>query len=159
MIVRRTVAEASAATALFAGPVMAGAEATGVFHEATRPFMVYVLSACITIVGAMFTALMWFIKREHESITGGIKGVSSALREHTQTLQTLAVSTERGFAELRGEVARRMLIEEHGRSAARIHEKMNKLGRTVAFLTGKLGLQAEESGALKTSEEEDEPAT
>lgn len=154
-VIRKTIAEATAATAMLTGPAMAGAEASGVFQDSSRPTMVYFLSAAITIVGAMFTALMWFIKREHESITGGIKGISNALRDHTHALQTMNVNTERNFAELRGEVAQRLLIKEHGRSSARIHEKVNKLGRTLAFLSGKLGLPPEETGALITSEDED----
>ncbi len=153
--VRATVAKATAAAAVFAGPVMAGAEATGALHETTRPFMVYVLSAAITIVGAMFTALMWFIKREHESITGGIKSVKQAVDNHTTTLAAHTISTERSFAELRGEVARRMLIEEHGRSSARLHEKVNKLGRTVAFLTGKLGMPPADSEASPAERDEE----
>jgi hypothetical protein len=137
---------------------MAGAEASGVFQDSSRPTMVYFLSAAITIVGAMFTALMWFIKREHESITGGIKGISTAMRDHTAALQTMSLNSERNFAELRGEIAQRLLIKEHGRSSARIHEKVNKLGRTLAFLSGKLGLPPEETGALVTSEDEDPTA-
>ncbi len=151
MSARETLAQASAATATFAGPVLAAAEASGVMHEASRPFVVYVLSAGLTLVGGMFTILMWFIKREHSTITGGIDGVKKSVQETNIHVQAMAINVERGFAEMRGEMARRMLIEEHGRSSARIHEKVNKLGRTVAFLTGKLGLPPEDSN----SEEED----
>lgn len=151
MSARETLAQASAATAAFAGPVLAGAEASGIMRDASRPFIVYALSAVLTLVGAMFTVLMWFIKREHSAITGGIDGLKKALQEHNVTVSAMSINIERGFAEMRGEVARRMLIEEHGRSSARVHEKVNKLGRTVAFLTGKLGLPPEDSH----SEEDD----
>lgn len=157
--IRAQVAKATAGAALFAGPVMAGAEASGALHETTRPFMVYLLSAAITIVGAMFTALMWFIKREHESITGGIKSVKVALDNHATQVQALMISTERGFAQLQGEVSKRLLITEHGRSSGALHEKVNRLGRTLAFLSGKLGLPPEDVSAVMppTPLEGDEP--
>lgn len=154
MSARETLAQASAATATFAGPLLAGAEATGIMRDASRPFIVYALSAVLTLVGAMFTVLMWFIKREHSAITGGIDGLKKSLQEHSVAVSAMSINIERGFAEMRGEVARRMLIEEHGRSSARVHEKVNKLGRTVAFLTGKLGLPPEDSH----SEEDDTSA-
>ncbi len=147
MSARETLAQASAVTATFAGPVLAAAEATGIMHEASRPFVVYVLSGGLTLVGGMFTILMWFIKREHSSITGGIEGLKKSMQEHHVTVTAMALNVERGFAEMRGEMARRMLIEEHGRSSARVHEKVNKLGRTVAFLTGKLGMPPEDSNS------------
>lgn len=152
---RTHIAKATAGVAVLAGPLMAGAEATGALHETTRPFMVYFLSAAITIVGAMFTALMWFIKREHENITGGIKSVKTALDTHTTQVQALMISTERGFAQLHGEVSKRLLITEHGRSSGALHEKVNKLGRTVAYLTGKLGMPPADSEASPA--ERDEP--
>lgn len=140
MSTRETLAQVSAATATFAGPTLAAAEATGVLHEASRPFMVYVLSGGLTLVGGMFTVLMWFIKREHAAITGGIDGVRKAVSEQSTSLAALTMTVTSSFAEMRGEIARRVLIEEHGRSSSRIHEKVNKLGRSVAFLTGKLGM-------------------
>lgn len=155
MSVRNFVAEVTAGAAVVTGPVLAGAEAGGVFAETSRPFMVYVLSGCLTLLGLMFTALIWFVKKEYESITGGIKAVRAAQELHNATLQTIAINTERGMAELRGEVGKRMLIEEHGRSSARVHEKVNKLARIVSFLTGKLGLPPEDTGVLATLEEDE----
>ncbi len=102
--------------------------------------MVYVLSAGLTLIGAMFTVLMWFIKREHASITEGIKGVRIAVHDHANRVTAMQLNTDHALAELRLDVSKRMLIEEHGRSSARLHEKVNKLGRTVAFMTGKLGM-------------------
>lgn len=148
MSARETLGQASAATAAFAGPVLAAAEASGVMSNASRPFIVYALSAVLTLVGAMFTVLMWFIKREHTAITGGIDSLKKSLTDHTVTVTAMSINIERGFAEMRGEVSRRMLIEEHGRSSARLHEKLNRLGRTIAFLAGKLGLPPEDSSSV-----------
>lgn len=163
MAAGETVAKTSAAVATFAGPVLMTAEATGALHETTRPLMVYMLGGALSLVGFMFTALMWFIKREHTSITSGIEGLKKGTAElsalvvnrHSEVIlqvSGLTLRVESGFAQMGGEVARRMLIEEHGRSSSRIHGKINQLGRRMAFLTGKLGLQPEDSGSEEDNE-------
>lgn len=130
-----------------------GAEASGALHDTTRPFMVYILGGALSLVGFMFTALMWFIKREHSSITGSIDKLGVSVATNSTAIAALSIVVERGFAQMQGEVSRRVLIEEHGRSSARIHEKVNKLGRTMAFVTGKLGLPPEDSDSRRDDED------
>jgi hypothetical protein len=154
-----TIAKTSAAAASLAGPLLMGAEASGVLRDTTRPFMVYILGGALSLTGFMFTALMWFIKREHTTITGGLEKLGNTMQTNSTALSALSLVVERGFAQLQGEVSRRVLIEEHGRSSARIHEKVNKLGRTVAFLTGKLDLSPTDSESSPSERDEPEGET
>jgi hypothetical protein len=98
--------------------------------------MVYVLSGALTLVGGMFTVLMWFIKREHASITGGLAKLGESL--HKLNNQITAVTLQ--LTELRADGARRISIEDHSRSSAYLHEKVNKLARRVDHMLGKMGL-------------------
>jgi hypothetical protein len=145
MSAKELLLQTSVVVSAVAGPTLAAAEATGVLHETSRPFMVYVLSGGLTLIGGMFTALMWFIKREHSSITTGLTELSKGMQSHSVSIAAMSISVERGFAEMRGEMARRMLIEEHGKSTSRLHDKVNKIGRTVSYMRGKLGFDGDDT--------------
>ena len=140
MQARSFIAQATAGAAVAGGPVLAAAEASGALGGTGRPLMVYVLSGGLTLVGSMFAALMWFVKREHASVIGGIAQCQISIHKLHSTTTALQLTVEQHIGELRTEVARRISVEDHSRSTSLLHEKVNALEKRVSFVRGKMGL-------------------
>ena len=129
MSVRSTLAQSTALASTIAGPVLGAAEASGAFGADGHKLAMYIASGALTVVGGLASLLFWFVKREYTSIIEGVARLELAMGSVSTTV-----------TELRGEVARRVSVEDHSRSAGALHEKINRLAQDVAHVRGKLGL-------------------
>lgn len=140
-----------AIAAIASGPLIASAEATGQLELPVKSMVVYVLSGGLTVIGSMFAAILYFLKREHTAITTGIASNNAALGAATKTINdrvgelsdsvaALSLALEQNAGEFRAELAKCVKVSDNAASFNRLHEKVNGLDRSLAYLRAKLGL-------------------
>jgi hypothetical protein len=127
-----------------------------------KSLVVYVLAGGLTVISAMFTAILYFLKKEHATIVNGIAEnkaalaltsssaetaldqASHAIREDVHRLRNsvaaLSLTMEHNAGEFRADLAKRVTVTENAASLNRLHEKVNGVDRAIAFMRAKMGL-------------------
>lgn len=142
----KTTASVASGLLLAAGPSLATAEASGAFQGLEHSLVMYVIAGAATLIGGMFTALVWFLKREHAAITGDNKSTKEGIHAIKSGMSALALNLEELSGDVRTELAQRVKISDFSESMNRLHEKVNAHGKALAYVRAKMGLPIEDEG-------------
>lgn len=137
--------------AVASGPLVGAAEATGQIDLPIKSIVVYLLAGGLTVISAMFTAILYFLKKEHAAIVGGIDSnakaldvATAAIRNDVHTLRSslagVSLALEQNAGEFRAELAKCVKVSDNAASLGRLHEKVNGLDRALAYMRAKMGL-------------------
>lgn len=151
-----------AVIAVASGPLIAAAEGTGQIELPLKSIVVYVLAGGLTVISAMFGAIMYFLKKEHAAIVGGIskneaalsataqrqemalEDATTAIRDDVHKLRSsiaaVSITLEHNAGEFRAELAKCVKVSDNAASLGRLHEKVNALDRALAYMRAKMGL-------------------
>lgn len=135
---------ASVVGTIIAGPALAGAEASGTLAGLERSIVVYICAGAATLFGSMVTILVWFLKREHSAITGGIKSTGESLHGLKSTMNAMALNVEELSGDLKTDLAQRVKLSDFRESMNTVHDKINRQGKALSYIRAKMGLPLEE---------------
>lgn len=92
------------------------------------------------IVGSMFAAILFFVKRDYSRINTGIEASAAAIGLLDKKGDERAIAAERRHAELQKEIGECVKHTDMARSMSRVHAKINRNATRVTVLETKAGM-------------------